>query len=275
VSILEQQHPIYEPVLNLIKGIQQQGSLEVPRLWCVTQGAVAVQRSDEKVNPSHTGVLGFGKVLNMENPEFGAVFIDIDHQQPESCLSDLVQELSQKADENQVALRRQGRWVARLARFEENVGGLEIPAAPNHLLVEKKGTFDELKFVSYTPRPMGATEVQVKVLSAGLNFRDVMGVLDVYPGEPGPLGGECIGEIVRMGSDVEGYVLGEKVMVPLAQSCMGSNTIVGYQLISKTPINLTINEAATLPVAYSTALYALDDLAQLKPGERILIHAGS
>jgi len=276
LSILEQQYPIYEPLLNIIKAIQMQGELDVPRLWCVTQGAVVVQRSDEKVNPSHTGILGFGKVLNMENPEFSAVFIDIDEQQPESCVSALVDELTQSAEENQVALRPQGRWVARLARFDNvDTGGLEIPPAPNHLLVEKKGTFDELKFVSYTPRPMGETEVQVRVLSAGLNFRDVMGVLDVYPGEPGPLGGECIGEIIRMGGEVTGYSIGEKVMVPLAQSCMGSNTIIGYQLISKTPKNLTINEAATLPVAYSTALYALDDLAKLQPGERVLIHAGA
>ncbi|OUS03282.1 hypothetical protein A9Q81_07830 [Gammaproteobacteria bacterium 42_54_T18] len=276
MSILEQQRPIYEPLLNIIKAVQMQGGLDVARLWCVTQGAVSVQRSDEKVNPNHTGILGFGKVLNMENPEFNAVFIDIDAQQPESCISGLVEELTQSAEENQVALRPQGRWVARLARFDNvDTAGLDIPPAPNHLLVEKKGTFDELKFVSYTMRPMGETEVQVRVLSAGLNFRDVMGVLDVYPGEPGPLGGECVGEIVRMGEQVTGYTIGERVMVPLAQSCMGSNTTVGYQLISKTPTNLTINEAATLPVAYSTALYALDDLAQLQPGERVLIHAGA
>ncbi|MBV1919103.1 MAG: SDR family NAD(P)-dependent oxidoreductase, partial [Pseudomonadales bacterium] len=275
-SVLEQQHLMYEPLLNIIKAVQMQGGMDVARLWCVTQSAVAVQRSDEKVNPNHTGILGFGKVLNMENPEFHAVFIDIDAQQPESCINGLVNELTQSAEENQVALRPQGRWVARLARFDNvETAGLDIPPAPNHLLVEKKGTFDELKFVSYTPRPMGETEVQVQVLSAGLNFRDVMGVLDVYPGEPGPLGGECVGEIVRMGGKVTGYSIGERVMVPLAQSCMGSNTIVGYQLISKTPKNLTINEAATLPVAYSTALYALDDLAKLQPGERVLIHAGA
>ncbi len=274
-SIMGQQYPIYEPVLNLIKGIQQQGSLDVPRLWCVTQGAVAVQRSDEKVNPNHTGVLGFGKVLNMENPEFNAVFVDIDLQQPMACFNSLVTELGQKSDENQVALRRQGRWVARLARFDDTAKGLTIPPAPNHLLVEKKGTFDELKFVSYDLKEVGGGEVEVKVLSAGLNFRDVMGVLDVYPGEPGPLGGECVGEIITVGHEVKDFVVGDQVMVPLAQSCMGSSTIIGHQLISHTPSNLTINEAATLPVAYSTALYGLDDLAQLKKGERVLIHAGA
>ncbi len=39
--------------------------------------------------------------------------------------------------------------------------------------------------------PPAANEVQVRVEAAGLNFRDVLNVLGLYPGDPGPIGGDC------------------------------------------------------------------------------------
>ena len=45
----------------------------------------------------------------------------------------------------------------------------------------------------------GPGQVEIRVRATGLNFRDVLNVLDLYPGDPGPLGGECAGEIAAVG----------------------------------------------------------------------------
>ena len=42
----------------------------------------------------------------------------------------------------------------------------------------------------------------VNVKSVGLNFRDVLNVLGMYPGDPGDPGGDCAGTIAAVGSDV-------------------------------------------------------------------------
>lgn len=274
-ALLAVQRKLYSPLLSLIKTLQIAGGTHTPRLWCVTQQAVAATRADTVFDPSHTTLHGFGKVMAMEHPEFNAVFVDVEANGGQRMWRMVAEEIIQSGSEKLVACRRSGRWLARLARYNDVSRGMDIPAAPYRLVVEKKGTFEDLKFLNFTPRQLGSTEVAVKVLSAGLNFRDVMGVLDVYPGEAGPLGGECIGEITQLGENVTGFCVGDRVMVPLAQSCMSTQTQIEHLLLCRVPARLTLNEAATLPVAYCTALYGLQELANLQAGERVLIHAGA
>ena len=44
---------------------------------------------------------------------------------------------------------------------------------------------------------------QVSVRAVGLNFRDVLNVLGMYPGDPGPPGGDCAGIVTAVGEGVE------------------------------------------------------------------------
>ena len=274
-SVMAVEKRLFNPMLSLLKSLQLQSSSNPPRLWCVTESAVFAARSDTRLNPSQTALLGFGKVLDMEHSEYESVLIDVDSESVSRNAQQIVAEMEQPAKEKQVALRRGSRLVARLAKVGAGAAGMPIPDAPYRLVVEKKGTFDELKFVPFQPRELGSTQVAVKVLSAGLNFRDVMGVLDVYPGEPGPLGGECIGEVIELGADVTDFKVGDRVMVPLTESCMSTQTISEELLTCRVPENLTLNEASTIPVAYCTALHGLKNIAGLKKGERVLIHAGA
>ncbi|CBL44578.1 Erythronolide synthase, modules 3 and 4 [gamma proteobacterium HdN1] len=274
-EIMDLELQLFTPILNMLKALQLLSGSTSPRLWCVTRNAVTAQRSDTGLNPVHTALTGFGKVLDMEHPEYAAVLIDVDGESDERTARAIITELQLPAKEKQVALRRGSRWVARLARTGIAAQGMPIPPAPYRLIIEKKGTFEDLKFVPFKPRELGSTQVTVKVLSAGLNFRDVMGVLNVYPGEAGPLGGECIGEIIELGKEVTRYKMGDVVMIPLTESCMSTQTFAEEALICRVPRNLSLNEASTLPVVYCTALHGLKNLAQLKKGERVLIHAGA
>ena len=274
-DVMGLQKRIFSPILNMLKALQLMSAAGSPRLWCVTEDGVAAQRSDTHVNPAHSALIGFGKVLDMEHSEYNSVLVDVDAESDARAARSLLQEMQQAGGEKLVAYRRGSRLIARLSRTTVEAAGMPIPEAPYRLIIEKKGTFEDLKFVPFEPRTLGSTQVAVKVLSAGLNFRDVMGVLDVYPGEAGPLGGECIGEVTELGSAVKDFKVGDVVMVPLTESCMSTQTISEELLTCRVPNNLSINQASTIPVVYSTALHGLKNLAKLKKGERILIHAGA
>ncbi|MVF11049.1 SDR family NAD(P)-dependent oxidoreductase [Ketobacter sp. MCCC 1A13808] len=274
-DVLGLQKRIFSPILNMLKALQLMSAAGSPRLWCVTESAVAVQRSDSYINPAQTALLGFGKVLDMEHSEYASVLVDVDSEGNSRAARSVITEMQQAGNEKQVAYRRGARLVARLARTGIESAGMSIPEAPYRLIIEKKGTFEDLKFVPFEPRTLGSTQVGVRVLSAGLNFRDVMGVLDVYPGEAGPLGGECIGEVIELGAEVKDFKVGDRVMLPLTESCMSTQTLSEELLTCRVPNNLSINEASTIPVVYCTALHGLKNLAKLKKGERVLIHAGA
>ena len=43
-------------------------------------------------------------------------------------------------------------------------------------------------------------QVQVSVMAVGLNFRDVLNILGMYPGDPGEPGGDCAGIVAAVGA---------------------------------------------------------------------------
>jgi acyl transferase domain-containing protein/NADPH:quinone reductase-like Zn-dependent oxidoreductase/acyl carrier protein/SAM-dependent methyltransferase len=116
--------------------------------------------------------------------------------------------------------------------------------------------------------------VEIRVLAAGLNFRDVLNALGVYQGPAGPLGSECAGRIVAVGAGVEGLHVGQEV-VALSAGTFRTYLTTEAALVVPKPEGLTFSEAATAPVAFLTAEYALGHLARLAPGERVLIHAAA
>src|SRR5262249_1295322 len=130
-------------------------------------------------------------------------------------------------------------------------------------------------------RAPGPGEVQIAVEAAGLNFLDVLLALGVMPNDlPGtsntPLvpGGECAGRIVAVGEGVTDLAVGEPVIARTA-SAFASHVTTKATLVLPRPRGLSAIEAAAIPVASLTAWYALDEVARLKPGERVLIHAAT
>ena len=75
-----------------------------------------------------------------------------------------------------------------------------VPDAPSWQL--EKSSTGELSALRLSPRERrapGAGEVELEVTATGLNFRDVMSALGVYPGDAGALGYECAGVVSRVG----------------------------------------------------------------------------
>ena len=71
------------------------------------------------------------------------------------------------------------------------------------LEVSQAGMLENLRWASVERVAPGAGEVQIEVLATGLNFRDVLCGLGMYPGKIGALGAECAGVITRVGDRVK------------------------------------------------------------------------
>ena len=109
--------------------------------------------------------------------------------------------------------------------------------------------------------------------AAGLNFRDVLNVLGLYPGDPGPIGGDLCGVVTELGSAVTGFDVGQRVM-GFMQGAFASRINVPAQLLAPVPDGIDPVGAATIPAAALTARLAFD-WAKLQPSDRVLIHAAS
>ncbi|MFJ8234096.1 beta-ketoacyl synthase N-terminal-like domain-containing protein, partial [Streptomyces sp. NPDC094448] len=122
-------------------------------------------------------------------------------------------------------------------------------------------------------RPLAAGEVRIGVRAAGLNFRDVTVALGVISDER-PLGSEAAGIVLETGPGVQDLAPGDRVMGMLA-GAFGPVAVTDRRLLGRLPDGWTYATGASVLTVFATAWYGLVDLAGLRPGERVLIHAAA
>ncbi len=241
------------------------------RLTFVTRGGQSVEPEDVPAI-AQASVWGLANSVALERPELEVRRIDLPATQPVD-VDGLVNALLDQSDEDEVALRESGRYVARLQRHSV---AAPVPAAttPHHLVVRLRGTLDGLEMIPQARRAPAAGEVEIHVEAAALNFKDVLNALGLYPGDPGPLGGECAGTIVACGDSVVDLRVGD-VVVAVVPGAFSDYVTTSATLVAPAPPELRPEVAAALPIPFVTAAFALEHLAQLQPGERVLIHAAA
>ncbi|MBT2298831.1 zinc-binding dehydrogenase [Pseudomonas fluorescens] len=120
-------------------------------------------------------------------------------------------------------------------------------------------------------------QVRIRVAAAGLNRADLLQRAGHYPPPPGAsqvLGLECSGVISEVGAG-SSWQIGDRVCALLAGGGMAEEVVVDGRHVLPVPEGLSLAEAAALPEVYSTAWLNLFQLAALKPGEKVLLHAGA
>jgi NADPH:quinone reductase-like Zn-dependent oxidoreductase/acyl carrier protein len=115
-------------------------------------------------------------------------------------------------------------------------------------------------------------QVRVAVSAVGVNFRDVLVALGMYPGFA-ELGAEGSGVVVEAGPGVTGLAVGDTVMGILGLA--GSEAAVDQRFLTRVPRGWSLTDAAGVPVVFLTALYGLSALAGLRAGQRVLVHAAA
>ncbi|NKY46296.1 type I polyketide synthase [Nocardia cerradoensis] len=247
-----------------------------PRLWVVTRGGQAVAR--ECVDPWQAGLWGFGTALAAEHPELRTTLVDLaaDAGVDGDDAADLIAELAD-GSERHIALRSGMRWVARLERVRLNPEP-PVVAAGNRgfgVDIDEPGRLQTLTLRGRgLPRP-GPGEVVIAVAAAGLNFADVMWAMGFFSDlDDVPLGSECAGTVVAVGTEVDTVRVGDRV-VAVALNSLATHAVADAALVHRLPETFPLTDAAALPTAYTTACYALEHLARVRPGMRVLIHSGT
>ena len=173
--------------------------------------------------------------------------------------------------EPQVMVRSGVAHTARLAAVSAGAV-LELPAGGWRLAAGGGGTLEDVVVIPAEPVELAAGQVRVAVAAVGVNFRDVLVALGMYPGG-GELGAEGAGVIVEVGSGVDGLAVGDAVMGLLG--VVGAEAVVDARFVTAVPAEWSLARAAGVPVVFLTALYGLQVLAEVKAGQRVLVHAAT
>ncbi len=234
-------------------------------------------------DPSTAAFAGLRRVLANEAPDIACRLICLDRGMKLAEAADrVVSEILHPDAEAELGWSASGRSVPRV-RLGLPLPAVEAgPAAALRLAVARPGMLDTLGWDRVAePPPPGPGQVAIQVRAAGLNFRDVMWAMGLLPDEAlldgfaGPtLGLECAGTVAAVGSGVDAFAPGDRVMA-FAPASMGSYAMTAAHAVMPMPDSMDFAAAATVPVAFLTVAYSLGHLAQLQPGERVLVHGGA
>ncbi|PSR19687.1 beta-ketoacyl synthase [filamentous cyanobacterium CCP3] len=278
-------------LLHLAQAIVQTQASTRPRLWVVTRAAQAIANSTI-AKPQFGSLWGMGRVLAVEHPDLQCTCLDLEERAAADFEQDaafLAAEIKASDRHTQLAYRQQQRYGARLVRYRSaplSAGaGLTVLDSPYQLRIREYGVLENLQLVPMQRQAPGPTEVEIAVRAVGLNFRDVLnalGMLREFTEQMGitdtadlPFGGECAGIITAVGDQVDHLQVGDAVIAAQTIGSLASHVVVPAAFVVKKPAAISFEAAATIPTTFLTAFYGLHHLAQLKAGERILIHAAS
>ena len=122
------------------------------------------------------------------------------------------------------------------------------------------------------PRPKPG-EVRIRVRAAGVNFADVMAREGLYadaPKLPCVMGYEVAGEI-----DLPAARAGEKVIATCKFGGQSEVVCVDERMVLPLPQGLSFAEGASIPVVWLTAWHMLVELANVRRGQTVLLHAAA
>jgi acyl transferase domain-containing protein/acyl carrier protein len=263
--------------------VQQQGV--IPRLYLVTRNACTVEEG-EKPSLLQAPVWGLGRVVMSEHPQFDCTLIDLGRDDMAHAVESLWTEIASLNQEHEVVWRGQQRYVCRVQphRITDVIGASILPAqlAESHqfsVMHDDTGDLDSLYLQELLPQPIASDEVQIRVCTAALNFRDVMKAIGIYPTTTDDhdqflLGDECAGEVIAVGDQVQSVCVGDAVIAHCAGS-LSSVVTVPETYVFRAPESMSLADAATVPVVFTTVIYAFGHVGHLRKGEKVLIHSAA
>ncbi|MFB9966172.1 type I polyketide synthase [Sinosporangium siamense] len=257
-------------VLTLVREWQADDTFAAATLVLVTGRAVTTHQGEDVLDPAAAGVWGLVRTAQTEHPG-RFVLLDVD-ETPESWAA---AGCALATGETQLAVRRGEVLAPRLALPGPDDALRPPGAGAWRLDVTTPGTLANLALLPApeAERELAPGEVRVALRAAGLNFRDVLIALGMYPGGA-RIGAEGAGVVLEVGEGVTGLAPGDRVM-GLFHGTAGPAAVTDRRYLAPMPAGLTFAQAAAVPVVYLTAYHGLADLAGLRPGERLLVHAAT
>lgn len=153
-----------------------------------------------------------------------------------------------------------------------------MTTAHHEVAIEKFGLADSLSYRPRTASAPGPGEVAIDVKYSGVNFADVQMRLGFYPDAPRkPFvpGYEVSGVVAEVGPGVTAVKAGQEVVAGTYFGGYASRVTIPATQVFPLPKNATLEAGAALPVNYFTAQLALNDMARMRAGDKVLIEPAS
>lgn len=280
-SLIDAQRSGVHRGLDLVQAIEQAGLTAKTRLFFLTRDVQSVTPDDRVSGIASATLSGFAGVIKNELPWTSLTTIDLPVNE-ETPIAALIDEINGSHQERDVAYRRGRRYVSRLQRVvPEQRAPRKIEVVDNErryrLQSQNPGVLASLSWNETRQQECKPGQIEARVMAGGINFRDVMKALAMYPGNSPDrlwLGDDFAGIVERLGPEVDDFQIGDRV-VGVAPWALRSHAVVDQRLVVRCPDNMTLAAAATIPTVFLTTRFALDHVARLRPGESILIHAAA
>ena len=266
-----------DALLHLAQVLDATRPTSKSRIDFVTRGAQPVGRDSQPTTVAQAPAIGLMRVILNEYSNHICRSIDLPLTPSDADVNLLLAEILRADSEREIAFRGDARYVQRLDRGRPRLERDLDPTVPLRLESRERGHLDRLNFAPFVQPPCGPDQVIIDVKAAGMNFRDVLKALALYPGEAPDariFGDEVAGVVSAVGTQVTHVKPGDRVF-GLAVFGLATQTIARGGDICRIPGDLSFEEAATLPVVFMTSWHALKNVARLRKGERVLIHAGA
>ncbi|HTQ21751.1 polyketide synthase dehydratase domain-containing protein, partial [Mycobacterium sp.] len=239
-------------------------------LVVLTRGAVA-RPGEDVTDLAGAAVWGLVRSAQTEHP--GRIVL-VDSDVP---LDDTAIAAALAVGDPQVVIRGGQPHIARV-HGSRAVDGVLVPPGDGawRLGISSAGTFENLQLepAPDAEEPLAPGHVRIATRAMAANFRDVMIALGLYPDPGAAMGVEASGVVVETGSNTSNFAVGDRV-AGLFPEGTGSIATTDERLLIKVPGQWSDADAATVPVGFATAYYALSTLADVRPGQRILVHAAT
>ena len=287
-------------VLNLASADHESFNT-IQRLLCTAKNIIWVTSPDYSGEEScrQAFALGFGRVLRAEDATRRFVVLQADPHNicPEAlsrCLEAMLMyeggdSTTASGLENEFRQRGDRLQFARLVPDESLYAGIAKLAdatktttttisdslVPISATCDRPGTMSSLHYAA-SPEPialegLGDYEVVLQVEAVGVNFKDLLITLGRVPWElPGK---ECSGIVIAAGQNAS-FAPGDRV-VHWGDGLLANRILCHDYSLAAVPAFMTMQEAASIPLVFSTAYECLVNVARLEGGERVLIHAAS
>jgi thioester reductase-like protein len=268
---------ICRPYLSICKALIPFNN---PKLYALTRGIAAIGDS-EVSQPAPSPIWAMTKCLQNEHPNSSCRCIDLDLQSElsEDKIQEAFAELFVDDQEIYVAYRGNQRHVMRFNSWKPPSNVLSFPKTERfHLLLPPTNAINDLRFGPMEKSVPQESQVEVRVKSFALNFRDVFAVLkpSLEFETMNTVGIDFAGVVCAVGPIASKFKVGDAVFgCNLNGDALPSHIVVPEEQLVSIPDLMTFNEAATLPAVAATAFLSLVQVAKLTANDTILIHTGS
>jgi acyl transferase domain-containing protein/1-acyl-sn-glycerol-3-phosphate acyltransferase/NAD(P)-dependent dehydrogenase (short-subunit alcohol dehydrogenase family)/acyl carrier protein len=259
-------------------------------LVIVTAGAQTASDAHREPSVLQVPVWGFGRVLLKELLNLRCRMIDLNAEGWEREVDALAEEIlldDPSGAEEEIALRSGDRLVHRLRPTSLEAisdAAATTPATSDDFWraeISQPGLPDSIVLRRSERVTPGPQEVEFSIQAAGLNFRDVVLSTALVAGleiensnGKRRLGSEFAGTVTRCGEAVTALRPGDEIF-GISPAAFASHAVADARLVLRRPVELSVEQAAAVPLAYVTAWYGLLRLAKLSAGEKILIHSAT